>query len=192
MGIGVACSAVTLIGFEPWGGPLTVTRRFFDEGCTPGVAEESRERWGGDWGGCWESSLSSSLIRTAKGDWRVPSALWLARNAFGTKIGTEERKGDLRIDGRTVGARRGGEVFAGAFLCGAAWRGVGMARLDRWEGVADGGNLAEGRAAECLCKGGERLWNRHGERERLARQICACVTKKKENGTENRTSCQWG
>ena len=55
--------------------PLTVTRRFFDEGGTPGVAEESRDEssWGGDCGG-----LSSSLIRTASGDWRVASGTWLA------------------------------------------------------------------------------------------------------------------
>lgn len=72
------------------------------------MAEESRDRslcWGGDWGGRWESSLSSSLIRTANGDLRVPSVLWLARNAFGTKVVTEKCKDDLRIDGGAVGAR---------------------------------------------------------------------------------------
>lgn len=73
IGIGVVCSA------EDLGAPLTVTRRFLDKGCTVGVVEESLDKSrGGDCGG---SSLSSSLIRTATGDWRVGARLWLERNA---------------------------------------------------------------------------------------------------------------
>lgn len=76
---------------DGWGIALTVTRRFFDNGCTAGEGSSSRMVslcCSGDMGGRWVSSLSSSLIRTRMGDWRVASALWLVRNAFGTKIGT--------------------------------------------------------------------------------------------------------
>lgn len=167
IGMGVVCSAV-----GPWGAPLTVTRRFLDKGCTPGVAEEPRDKSferGGDWG----SSLSSSLIRTVIGDWWVAS---LVRNAF--KQSRRTSHGDLRIDGC---ARWGWwwrwRVLAGAF---PSLGGVG---LDRRERVGDG-RLAEGRVAERLCKGGKGLWDGHGEEERKKKK------KRDKDGTEE-IRCRW-
>ncbi|KAF8443088.1 hypothetical protein L210DRAFT_3157783 [Boletus edulis BED1] len=56
------------------------------------------------------------------------------------------------------------DVLTLAFLCCAGGRGVCWAWLYGWESVADWG-VAEGRAAECLCKGGEGLWDGHVEEE---------------------------
>lgn len=103
IGMGV-CSA----GIAP-----TVTRRFFDEGCAAGAGSS----WGSVcWGGDTDGSLSSSLTRTRRGDWRVASALWgvRARLARKRRRTHRPRHGPRASLGGGVSLRAGGSVRGGA------------------------------------------------------------------------------